>query len=171
MTRTPSIRPAVAADIVGLVQTFRTATKAMLTAGIGQWHYDYPTIHHVEKDISQGSMFVYEEEGAYASISFEATDHVKYPEIQWRGLGEKACYIHRLVVHPWLQGRGLAYDLCRHVEEVSLAKGILYIRLDSYQHNAAANALYLKLGFSRRTEIFYFHNNVVPFYLYEKWLG
>ncbi len=163
-----TFRLATYADVDLMIETVRSSTREMLNIGIDQWHYDYPTVHHLEKDIAHKSAVVGIIDSKLVSISYEISHKVKYPKVNWIGLGEEACYIHRLVIHPALQGQGLAQKLYYEIEKLSIDKGVRYMRLDSYRLNPQANKLYDRLGFSMRKEVFYFHNNKSPFNLYEK---
>jgi GNAT superfamily N-acetyltransferase len=72
----------------------------------------------------------------------------------WQGMAwskdsEPAAAVHRLMVHPAQQGRGLAKRLMQHAEEVALAKNCRSIRLDTFLQNPVAMTLYPRLGYRR----------------------
>jgi len=69
--------------------------------------------------------------------------------LDWSSAGEPPIAVHRLMVDPSQQGRGLAKALMLHAEDVARAKGCRSIRLDTFLHNPAAMALYPRLGYRR----------------------
>ncbi len=183
------IEPATEKDIVSIHQLFVACTDAMLAAGIGQWHYDYPHEAIIREDVLAGQAFVIrEEERCVATITLNTDQDDQYQHIRWRYDSDQVLVIHRLGVHPRAQGKGLATRLCLFAE--AFAKGEVdvkllgggssgtaglhrydCIRLDAYVGNPVSNRLYEKLGYHLADGLCHFHDNELPFYCYEKWVG
>ena len=66
--------------------------------------------------------------------------------IQQRG-SEKIAYVYDVLVHPPFQRRGYATQAFAALEAQAAARGLAGIALHVFGHNAAARALYDKLGF------------------------
>ncbi|MNN72431.1 putative acetyltransferase [compost metagenome] len=75
--------------------------------------------------------------------------------------------MHRLAVHPEVQGKGIARKLIAFAEEYARQSGYSSIRLDTYSKNTRALALYPSLGYERRGEVFFPHR-AVSFPVFEK---
>ena len=71
----------------------------------------------------------------------------EYKEVKWNYDSEKIAVIHRLMVHPKHEGKGIAQDLVRYIEK--LAKEAQYgsIRLDVFANNLRAVRFYKKRGY------------------------
>ena len=65
--------------------------------------------------------------------------------------------IHTLAVSPRFAGRGKARELVAFCEEEARRQGRRVIRLDTYEGNVPANAMYPRLGytFAGATEFFF----------------
>ncbi|MFD2880470.1 GNAT family N-acetyltransferase [Paenibacillus rhizoplanae] len=61
--------------------------------------------------------------------------------------------MHRLAVHPEIQGKGIARRLIAFAEEFARSSGYRSIRLDTYAKNDRVLKLYPSLGYLQRGEI------------------
>jgi ribosomal protein S18 acetylase RimI-like enzyme len=61
--------------------------------------------------------------------------------------------VHRLMVHPAFQGRGIARELMEFAERVALNRGCGVIRLDAFAMNPQALRLYRALGYREAGEV------------------
>jgi ribosomal protein S18 acetylase RimI-like enzyme len=59
--------------------------------------------------------------------------------------------LESVVVHPSARGRGVGEALCRHAIAVARQSGAAFLDLTSAPTRSAANRLYGRLGFTRRT--------------------
>jgi ribosomal protein S18 acetylase RimI-like enzyme len=167
-----NIQPATADDIPSIHQLFIQCTDALLAAGIGQWHYDYPALQHIRQDVLAGEAFVIKENNqCIATITLNAQQDEQYQAINWKFQSEKVLVIHRLGVHPNAQGRGLAKALCLFAENFAQSQHYTCIRLDAYAGNPASNDLYKKLGYHLADGLCHFHGNEFGFYCWEKKLN
>ena len=57
------------------------------------------------------------------------------------------CVLHTLVISPEASGRGLGKAFVRFYEDYALAHGCRELRMDTNERNAAARAMYRKLGY------------------------
>jgi ribosomal protein S18 acetylase RimI-like enzyme len=166
------IQPATAEDIPTIHQLFIRCTDVLLAAGIGQWHYDYPALPHIQADVLAGEAFVIKENNqCIATITLNAQQDEQYQAVNWKFPSDKILVIHRLGVHPNAQGRGLAKALCLFAEAFAQSQQYTCIRLDAYAGNPASNALYQKLGYHLADGLCHFHGNELAFYCWEKRVG
>lgn len=99
-------------------------------------------------DISAGTLGVLlDQNQIIACITVDQQMDPLWAGLDWNASGEPAAAVHRLMVHPYHQGRGIARRLMLDAEIVAHAHGCRSIRLDSYLKNPAASALYPKLGY------------------------
>lgn len=150
---TPSIRPirlATANDARELHNLVQQCVAAMRAAGIEQWDEVYPNADTISRDIKDGTLHVFDDEGSIiACITIDQKLDPLWQQMDWSSRGEPAAAVHRLMVHPSQQGRGLAKMLMLHAETVARELGCRSIRLDSFLQNPAAMALYPRLGYRR----------------------
>lgn len=148
-----TLRSASSSDAIALLQLVRDCVAAMRAAGIDQWDEVYPNAESIAKDITAGTLDVLcEGDQIIACITIDSHLDALWRGMDWTPQSEPAAAVHRLMVHPSQQGRGLARWLMLHAETVATQRGCRSIRLDSFLQNPAAMALYPKLGY-RRTGI------------------
>ncbi len=141
-------RPAKPDEVPELLQLVRDCVAAMRAGGIEQWDEIYPDMEVISRDIAAGTLHVTTEEGRI--IGCITVDQFMDP--LWRGMNwsensEPAAAVHRLMIHPSAQGRGLAKQLMFFAEEKARAMKCRSIRLDTFLKNPAAMALYPRLGY------------------------
>lgn len=71
----------------------------------------------------------------------------EYKEIRWGYEGENVAVIHRLMVHPHHEGKGIAKRLVRYVEELAKNRRYEAIRLDVFVKNPRAVGFYNQQGY------------------------
>ena len=83
----------------------------------------------------------------------------EYDAIPWSipAAPEEVGVIHTLCIRPSCAGRGLARQMVAFCEEEARRQGKRVMRLDTYEGNAPANAMYPRLGyrFAGGTEFFF----------------
>jgi ribosomal protein S18 acetylase RimI-like enzyme len=122
--------------------------QRMREQGIDQWDAFYPNIYTFESDIKVNSLFIYKENNLIrGSIVINEKQEPEYESVDWKYPGNRICVIHRLMVDPLYQGRGIARELMHFAEY--LAKERLYqaIRLDTFVNNPRALKFYQDLGY------------------------
>jgi ribosomal protein S18 acetylase RimI-like enzyme len=145
---TQHIRPANSTDAAMLQVLVRDCVGAMRAAGIEQWDEVYPNAKTIARDMEAGTLHILEDgKSIVASITIDQYLDPLWQGMDWTGDSEPAAAVHRLMVHPSQQGRGLAKMLMLHAETVARELGCRSIRLDSFLQNPAAMALYPLLGY------------------------
>jgi GNAT superfamily N-acetyltransferase len=135
-------------DAVSLLQLTHDCVAAMRAAGIEQWDEVYPDAAVIARDIDAGTLEVMCEcEAIIACITVDRNIDPLWKDLDWSAEGDPAAAVHRLMVHPSQQGKGIAKQFMIHAESVARAMGCRSIRLDSFLQNPAAMALYPRLGY------------------------
>jgi GNAT superfamily N-acetyltransferase len=144
------IRTAGPDDTATLLQLTRDCVGAMRAAGIEQWDEVYPDAAVIARDIVAGTLVVMDgDEGVVACITIDRNMDPLWKDLDWNSEGDPAAVVHRLMVHPSQQGRGLAKQFMLHAEMTARRMDCRSIRLDSFLANPAAMALYARLGYRR----------------------
>lgn len=156
-------------DAEEIASLFKLVTDSMRAKGIFQWHYKYPLLEHVIKDIDHKTCYVFDIDDQIAgTITIDSNQDEQYKNVHWKYPTDTCYVIHRLGVHPSFQGRGISKSLCYYAEHLALQKNIHYIRLDAYSLNPVSNKLYASLGYHLADGVCFFHGNEAPFNCYEK---
>ena len=156
-------------DLPELMALFRAATQHMDAHGIPQWDEIYPTESFIRDDITSGQMRVGLVKGRIAvAYALEECGKDDYEPADWRYDEPVFVVLHRLCVHPDVQGQGVAKETMDALEADVLSRGIHAIRLDAFSRNPAALHLYESRGYEKAGEITYRKG---LFYLYEKKLS
>ena len=155
-------------DLPEIVSLFDEATRHMDSIGIHQWDAIYPDRQILLEDIEQGILQVGTLNGQIAVVFvLEECAEEAYEEADWSTHPGRIVVLHRLCVHPALQGRGIARKAMDYLEQAVRARGICAIRLDAFSQNPTALRLYESRGYRKAGEITYRKG---LFYLYEKLL-
>ena len=163
------IRKAVAEDIPSLKKITEACARHMIAQGIFQWNEHYPSIAVFKRDIEQENMYAFELDGVLVGcvmLSFEKDEF--YDSIPWQTKEQKHLYVHRLAVHPDVQGNGIAQKLMDFGENLAQENGCLSVRLDTFSKNPRNNIFYQKRNYQLTGEVFFEQKNPHPFYCYEK---
>ena len=110
----------------------------------------YPTRASGEAAILAGEMYVLEEEGrVLAAAKINQKQEESYAEGTWThdASDSEVLVLHTLVVHPEAVGRGIGTRFVAFYEECAARMACPYLRMDTNARNAAARALYKKLGY------------------------
>jgi ribosomal protein S18 acetylase RimI-like enzyme len=122
----------------------------MRAAGIEQWDEVYPDATVIARDIAARTLEVMcDGEVIVACITVDRNMDPLWKDLDWSDEGDPPAAVHRLMVHPTQQRRGLAKHFMLHAETVARAMGCRSIRLDSFLENRGAMALYQRLGYRR----------------------
>ena len=153
-------------DLPELMALYAAATRHMDEQGIPQWDEFYPTESFVREDIERGQLYLGRIGGRIAvAFALEECREGDYEEADWRYREEVFVVIHRLCVHPDMQGQGVSRKAMDYLEQLVRSRGIRAIRLDAFPQNPAAIHLYESRGYVKAGEIVYRKG---LFYLYEK---
>ena len=145
---TSAIRLATHEDASELLQLVRDCVAGMRAAGIEQWDEVYPNMEVISRDIAAGTLHVTTDAGQMIGcITVDQFMDPLWRDMNWSESSEPAAAVHRLMIHPFAQGRGLAKQLMLFAEEKARAMNCRSIRLDTFLKNPAAMALYPRLGY------------------------
>ena len=122
----------------------------------------YPCRATAENALRKGWLYVMEEDGqAVATAIFNHEQLPEYDKLPWQypAAGDEVFVIHTLCVPPSQAGHGRARAFVAFAEALGREKGSTVMRLDTYEGNAPALAMYPKLGYRTvgRT-MFHFQN-------------
>jgi GNAT superfamily N-acetyltransferase len=150
-------------SILGLA---RRCAEAMKNNGIDQWDHLYPDLATFERDIEAGTLHVAEAAGKILGcVTLSESQDPTYAGVEWELIESRIVVVHRLMIDPVAQGKGLARQLMSYVETLAATQGIQALRLDAFTRNPTALALYDKLGY-RRAGIVQLRKG--PFWCFEK---
>ncbi|AIQ14206.1 GNAT family N-acetyltransferase [Paenibacillus durus] len=127
--------------------------RVMQEGGSDQWDESYPNAEVIAGDIERGTLYVCEEDGAVAGIV--VLDEIQlepYRQVDWVQIEGPHLVMHRLAVHPQVQGKGIARRLISFAENFAEEQGYKSIRMDTYAKNDRALELYRRLGYEIRGE-------------------
>lgn len=162
------IRKARQEEIDVIMELISKCVQVMQAAGSDQWDEGYPNKEVIKLDIEQGTLYVYEEDQAIAGILvLDENEAEEYQTIQWKQNQGPHLIMHRLAVHPQIQGKGIATKLIAFAEDYAKRNGYTSIRLDTYAMNTRALQIYPRLGYDHRGEVSY-PNRMANFPVFEK---
>ncbi|MCB0647699.1 MAG: GNAT family N-acetyltransferase [Saprospiraceae bacterium] len=120
---------------------------ALAQNGIDQWDEVYPNKEHIHTDIINGHAFggfIGGDLVAYVAINDWADP--EYDRVNW-SFHVPSLIVHRLVVHPMHQGKGLAKQMMHNIYDFARGNEYNSIRLDAFCVNEVSNKLYESLGY------------------------
>lgn len=157
-----------AEDIKEVLKLVQECIKDMNDQGIDQWNEQYPQHEIFVTDIKKGSLYIIKNEEKIAGIIVLSEEQdEQYDEIDWEDKFGKALLVHRLAVHPKLQGMGIAQKLMDFAESYAKENGYSSIRLDTYSENPRSRKLFEKRKYKRKFGQIYFPECKEPYYCYE----
>ena len=117
---------------------------------IDQWDEVYPSKETFQDDINNNSFYIAMIEGSEEIIGCIVLNEYQEPEykdIEWSFNQGKIAVIHRLMVHPKYEGKGIARDLVEFIEKLARENGYTALRLDVFSQNLRAINFYKKQGY------------------------
>jgi ribosomal protein S18 acetylase RimI-like enzyme len=162
------IRRATITDIEAIIVMTKACAKAMIANGIYQWNEHYPKPIAFQNDLKRNELYVLEIEGEVkGSIVVSTLMDKEYIPIKWLTKSENNIYIHRLGVHPELQGKGYAQQLMDFAEQYAIKNNYTSIRLDTFSQNKRNQKFYELRGYKRLGDIYFPKQSKHPFHCYE----
>ena len=138
-----SIGAATSSDIEDLVTLVRACIDHMRSQNIEQWDEVYPARAMIEWDVGSGNAFVARRDGeTVGSLVLNEYHDPEYAAVSWHFTEGPAAVIHRLMIHPRAERRGLAQVLMKFAEERAVALGHRMIQLDAFTENSRARQLF-----------------------------
>jgi ribosomal protein S18 acetylase RimI-like enzyme len=162
------IRKAREIDIEAIIEITKACAKTMIANGIYQWNEHYPTHAAFKKDINRDELYVLEFDGRVkGTIVISSLMDEEYIPIKWLTKNENNIYIHRLAVHPELQGKGYAQKLMDFAEQFAIDNNYTSIRLDTFSQNKRNQKFYELRGYKKLGDIYFPKQSEFPFHCYE----
>ncbi|UQZ33239.1 N-acetyltransferase [Paenibacillus sp. PK3_47] len=162
------IRKAQREEVGEIMELIAKCVQVMQAGGSDQWDDSYPNQEIISSDIENGTLYAYVDNGAIAGILvLDENQSEQYRDIKWTQEQGPHLVMHRLAVHPEVQGKGIARKLIAFAEEHARLAGYTSIRMDTYARNTRALAIYPNLGYEKRGEIF-FPGRTASFPVFEK---
>lgn len=127
----------------------RDCIADMRRTGIDQWDEIYPSHKTLLTDIQAGTMHlgVHNRETLVGALVLNEFQDAEWSKAEWTIMTVPILVVHRLMVDPKHQGRGIARDLMQFAEAWARANGYRAIRLDAFSANLRALRLYRGLGY------------------------
>jgi len=156
------IRLATAADLDGIEAIYDAILTQEESGPVyTNWQRGkYPTRATAQQALDAGTLYVGEtDETLWGVMNLNDIQLPEYDDIPW-GIPaalNQVGVIHTLCIHPKHTGQGCARQMVAFCEEESRRLGKTVIRLDTWEGNVPANAMYPKLGyrFAGATEFFF----------------
>jgi mannose-6-phosphate isomerase len=156
-------RKARESDIPALCRIFEACIRDMDERGLDQWRWEvYPSEAVLMEDVEAQTLYFMEEDGEIlAAFTINEEQHPLYLTLPWH-FGVRPAVLHRLVVDPNRQHKGLGQETMTHAISIARELGYDCLRLDTYLKNTRAMALYEsipmrkvgKVKFDHRTTLF-----------------
>ncbi len=143
------VRRAHEDDLPRVAELLRECVQQMRADGIDQWDDVYPTTATLAADVGGGALYVASAEGMPVAGAFAIDERQdpEYADVPWSVQAPRVAVIHRLMVHPSCQGRGLGPFLMRFAESRARQLGYRALRLDAFTSNPRSLKLYQRLGY------------------------
>ena len=142
------IKCAEISDIDDMMALCKAVTKDMQVQGIDQWDEQYPTGEISCSDIDWGTLYAYWQNSELLGVVVLNQDQEpEYQTASWTIQTAETGMIHRLMVHPNMQGRGIASELLGFAEKLAAGRAMTAIRLDVFSQNANAIRFYENRGY------------------------
>jgi GNAT superfamily N-acetyltransferase len=127
----------------------RDCIADMRRTGIDQWDETYPSHKTLLTDIQAGTMHLgfHNRETLGGALVLNEFQNAEWSKAEWTIMTVPILVVHRLMVDPKHQGRGIARDLMQFAEAWARANGYGAIRLDAFSANLRALRLYRGLGY------------------------
>ena len=143
-----SMRVAGDADVSAAMRLVRSCVDGMRRAGIEQWDDVYPDEATLRRDARSQTMYVVEDaSGIYGMFVLNEYQDPEYADVPWSISDVPIAVVHRLMVDPEHQHRGVARQLMRAAEARARELGYGAIRLDAFTLNPRALRLYADLDY------------------------
>ena len=162
------IRKGTLTDISKIIEVTKACAKYMIGKNIYQWNEFYPSKTAFQKDVERKELYVLViENKVLGCITISTFMDEEYIPIFWLTPNKDNIYIHRLAVHPNLQGKGYAKQLMEFAESYARQNKYLSIRLDTFSQNKRNQKFYELRGYKKLGDIHFPKQSEYPFHCYE----
>jgi GNAT superfamily N-acetyltransferase len=136
-------------EILNLVEV---CTRHMNIEGSEQWKKGvYPTDEMLTSDIEKGNLHILLDDDnlIIAIVVVDETGDQEYDALEWKYTEGTIGYMHRMCIHPDLQGTGLAAKMWEFAEDLARQRGYTHMRLDTYLGNKQVQGMIQRRGYER----------------------
>lgn len=162
------IRKGTISDIDNILEITKACAAYMITENIFQWNEFYPNKAAFINDVNRGEFYVLENDNTILGcITISTFMDEEYTPISWLTPNKNNIYIHRLAVHPNLQGKGHAQHLMEFAEYYAKENKYLSIRLDTFSQNKRNQKFYELREYKKLGDIYFPKQSDHPFHCYE----
>ena len=141
------------AGLRDLPEIFRLTSDCvshMRSQGIDQWDELYPNEEVIRGDIEGEALYILRDEGQIVGcFTLDNKEDPLWSKMDWAVSAPSVGAIHRLMIAPSQQGRGLSKRLMGQAEALAQEQGFGAIHLDCFTANPAALRLYEAMGYRR----------------------
>jgi GNAT superfamily N-acetyltransferase len=149
LTTVLSLRLAEIDDVDAVMRLVGDCIAHMRQAGIEQWDDIYPDRATLVADARERALYLasLEREPLVGCLVVNTYQNPEYAEVPWALAGARVAVVHRLMVDPRFENRGLARELMRFAERRAGELACDVIRLDAFAANPRALRLHQRLGY------------------------
>ena len=143
------IREAKLEDLQILPKLAKTVREDMVLQGLNQWVDGYPGYSNFYNDYHSKGLFVFVENNEIVgSISILPENDIAYKEVTWEK--HKSLVVHRIMVNPLLQGKGIGKELLNYSINKGRFTGYESIKIDTHPDNVKMQKMLKLMGFAYR---------------------
>lgn len=162
------IRLAKLPEIAQIVSITKACATFMQSKGIYQWNEHYPSEAAFLQDVDRQELYVLlETERIIGAVVVSTQMDPEYLPIRWLTPSINNYYIHRLCVHPDVQGSGHARGLMDFAENMAKTNKAASVRLDTFSQNKRNQRFYETRGYQKLGDIYFPKQSQDPFHCYE----
>ena len=125
------------------------AKKYLKENGVNQWQNGYPNISTIERDaeLERGYFIIKDgEEIGYVCIDFGGEPGYEKIDGKWKSSG-KYSVIHRMTIKNTFRNSGIAFEVFRLAEELTLKNKIYSVKVDTDNSNKKMQHIISKSGY------------------------
>ena len=154
-------------DLIQIIETIKMCISDLGKKGIYQWNENYPTEKIIQNDIENNNLYIIKDNCQIISLmTINEVQEKEWETINWSLKNTKPLCIHRLIIHPSWQKKGLGREFLKFAIEFAHNNKNDSIRFDAYSGNPELITTYTKSGCKKRGEVF-FPFREMPFYCFE----
>ena len=154
-------------DISKITKTVSYCIIDLIDKKIYQWNENHPTNEIFINDINNNELFIIKDDNICIGV-IVLNEHQanEWRTVQWSKLNSRPLIIHRLIVHPAFQRRGIGRTLIDFAINYTKTNKFDSIRFDVYSGNPDLIKTYEKMGCVKRGEVMFPYREL-PFFCYE----
>lgn len=140
-------------DIERVMDIKTKVLPLMISSGNTQWSEDYPDRERFTKDMEEGSLYVYDEDGIKGFVVVDDDHPEPYKKVSWRVPREESKAMHRMAVDPDAEGKGIAAGMLNAVERLVVNEGYKAVHTDTSLENEKMQHRFERDHYERRGKI------------------